>query len=61
MNGPGRAGRGGGAVGGRLTPHLAGTRRAPASNEKLLLSMTALSELGPNYRIPTDAAVESGA
>jgi D-alanyl-D-alanine carboxypeptidase/D-alanyl-D-alanine-endopeptidase (penicillin-binding protein 4) len=40
--------------------HLAGTRRAPASNEKLLLSMTALSELGPDYRIRTDAAVGSG-
>jgi len=48
-------------VGPTLTyAHLADTRRAPASNEKLLLSMTALGELGPDYRIPTDAAVEPG-
>jgi serine-type D-Ala-D-Ala carboxypeptidase/endopeptidase (penicillin-binding protein 4) len=40
--------------------HLDQTRRAPASNEKLLLSMTALSELGADYRIPTKAAVEPG-
>jgi len=40
--------------------HLADTRRAPASNEKLLLSMTALSELGPDYRIATNAAVVPG-
>src|SRR5436853_4195254 len=40
--------------------HLAAARSIPASNEKLLLSMTALSELGPDYRIPTDAAVAPG-
>lgn len=40
--------------------HLATARSTPASNQKLLLSMTALSELGPGYRIPTDAAVVRG-
>lgn len=40
--------------------HLATARSTPASNEKLLLSMTALSELGPDYRISTDAAVARG-
>lgn len=48
-------------VGSTLTyAHLADVRRAPASNEKLLLSMTALAELGPDYRIPTEASVEPG-
>ncbi|MEO8292023.1 MAG: D-alanyl-D-alanine carboxypeptidase, partial [Actinomycetota bacterium] len=41
----------------RVYGHLAGVRRAPASNEKLLLSMAALARLGPGYRIPTEARV----
>ena len=36
--------------------HLAGVRRAPASNEKLLLSMAMLDRYGPGARIPTEAA-----
>ena len=48
-------------VGPALTyAHLAAVRRAPASNEKLLLSMTALAQLGPDYRIPTQASVVPG-
>ncbi len=48
-------------VGTRLVyTHLATVRSTPASNQKVLLSMTALSELGPGYRIPTDAAVIRG-
>ena len=36
--------------------HLAGVRRAPASNEKLLLSMAVLDRFGPGARIITEAA-----
>jgi D-alanyl-D-alanine carboxypeptidase/D-alanyl-D-alanine-endopeptidase (penicillin-binding protein 4) len=36
--------------------HLAGVARAPASNEKLLLSMAELDRFGPRHRIPTEAA-----
>lgn len=32
--------------------HDAGTKRAPASNEKLLLSLALLDELGPSHRMP---------
>lgn len=42
-----------------LYGHLAGVRRAPASNEKLLLSMAALHRLGPGYRITTEAAIRT--
>lgn len=38
--------------------HLAGVARAPASNEKLLLSMALLDRFGPDRRIPTKAASE---
>ncbi|HZP90130.1 MAG TPA: D-alanyl-D-alanine carboxypeptidase [Actinomycetota bacterium] len=41
-----------------LYRHADATPRAPASNEKLLLSMALLDELGPSYRIPTIAAAE---
>jgi protein MpaA len=42
------------AVGGRLVfSHVGGVPRAPASNEKLLLSMALLDRFGPRYRIPT--------
>jgi D-alanyl-D-alanine carboxypeptidase/D-alanyl-D-alanine-endopeptidase (penicillin-binding protein 4) len=45
------------AVGGAFVyGHLAGTARAPASNEKLLLSMAELDRFGPDHRIPTEAA-----
>jgi D-alanyl-D-alanine carboxypeptidase/D-alanyl-D-alanine-endopeptidase (penicillin-binding protein 4) len=45
-------------VGGdRVYGHLAGVPRAPASNEKLLLSMAALDRLGPGFRIATEAAI----
>ena len=37
--------------------HLADVRRAPASNEKLLLSMALLDRLGPDARLPTEAAI----
>jgi protein MpaA len=41
-------------VGGRLAySHDGAVPRAPASNEKLLLSMALLDRLGPGYRIPT--------
>src|SRR5919201_6188796 len=33
--------------------HAGGIRRAPASNEKLLLSMALLDRFGAGYRIPT--------
>jgi serine-type D-Ala-D-Ala carboxypeptidase/endopeptidase (penicillin-binding protein 4) len=39
-----------------LYGHLAGVPRAPASNEKLLLSMAALDRLGPGFRIATEVA-----
>jgi D-alanyl-D-alanine carboxypeptidase len=42
--------------GARLYGHLAGVPRAPASNEKLLLSMAALDRLGPDFRIATEVA-----
>jgi D-alanyl-D-alanine carboxypeptidase len=42
--------------GARLYGHLAGVPSAPASNEKLLLSMAALDRLGPGFRIATEAA-----
>lgn len=42
------------AVGGRLVYSHAGTvPRAPASNEKLLLSLALLDRFGPRHRIPT--------
>jgi len=41
-----------------LYRHSDTTPRAPASNEKLLLSMALLDDLGPRYRIPTIAAAE---
>ena len=40
--------------------HLAGVRRAPASNEKLLLSMALLDRFGPGRTIPTGAAIRGG-
>ena len=40
-----------------LYGHLDAVGRAPASNEKLLLSIAALDRLGPEYRIPTTAEV----
>ena len=41
-------------VGGRLAyAHEGAVPRAPASNEKLLLSMALLDRFGPGYRIPT--------
>jgi len=46
-----------------LYRHLDATPRTPASNEKLLLSMAILDELGPDHRIATRAAarrVEDG-
>jgi D-alanyl-D-alanine carboxypeptidase/D-alanyl-D-alanine-endopeptidase (penicillin-binding protein 4) len=44
------------ALGGRLVySHLGRVRRAPASNEKLLLSMALLDRFGPRARIPTAA------
>ncbi len=39
-----------------LYRHEATTRRAPASNEKLLLSMAILDELGPGFTISTNAS-----
>ena len=39
-----------------LYRHAADRRRAPASNEKLLLSMAVLSALGPEARLVTQAA-----
>jgi D-alanyl-D-alanine carboxypeptidase len=36
--------------------HDAARRRAPASNQKLLLSLALFERLGPRYRIPTQAA-----
>jgi serine-type D-Ala-D-Ala carboxypeptidase/endopeptidase (penicillin-binding protein 4) len=47
------------AIGGRLRfSHLGSVPRAPASNEKLLLSMALLSRFGPDSRIAT--TVEAG-
>jgi D-alanyl-D-alanine carboxypeptidase/D-alanyl-D-alanine-endopeptidase (penicillin-binding protein 4) len=44
------------AIGGRLRfSHLGGVARAPASNEKLLLSMALLDRFGPRSRIATTA------
>jgi serine-type D-Ala-D-Ala carboxypeptidase/endopeptidase (penicillin-binding protein 4) len=40
-----------------LYSHDAQNRRPPASNEKLLLTMALFDGVGPDYRIPTDAAV----
>ena len=37
--------------------HLAGVRRPPASNQKLLLSMALLDQRGATSRIPTDVMV----
>jgi D-Ala-D-Ala carboxypeptidase 3 (S13) family len=37
--------------------HLADTRRTPASNEKLLLSMALLDRFGPDERLSTEAAI----
>lgn len=37
----------------QIYAHRARRRRAPASNQKLLLSMALLDELGPRHRIPT--------
>jgi D-alanyl-D-alanine carboxypeptidase/D-alanyl-D-alanine-endopeptidase (penicillin-binding protein 4) len=42
-----------------LYRHADQTPRAPASNEKLLLAMTALDTLGADHRIPTRAAARS--
>jgi serine-type D-Ala-D-Ala carboxypeptidase/endopeptidase (penicillin-binding protein 4) len=41
------------AHGRRLYSHAATDPRVPASNEKLLLSMALLHELGPDFRFPT--------
>jgi D-alanyl-D-alanine carboxypeptidase/D-alanyl-D-alanine-endopeptidase (penicillin-binding protein 4) len=41
-----------------LYRHRDTVRRPPASNEKLLLSMALLDELGPRFRVPMFAAVE---
>ena len=38
--------------------HAGTQRRAPASNEKLLLTMALFSKLGPRTRLPTTAAAE---
>ncbi len=43
------------ANGTSLYEHLGEVPRAPASNEKLLLSMALLDRFGPGYRIPTSA------
>jgi hypothetical protein len=43
-----------------LFGHLDAVGRAPASNEKLLLSMAALDRLGPDYRIATTVEVAGG-
>ncbi len=40
----------------RIYGHLPKVQRAPASNEKLLLSMAMLDRFGPDYRIATGAA-----
>ncbi len=40
----------------RIYGHLPKVPRAPASNEKLLLSMAMLDRFGPDYRIATEAA-----
>jgi serine-type D-Ala-D-Ala carboxypeptidase/endopeptidase (penicillin-binding protein 4) len=40
----------------RIYGHLPKVPRAPASNEKLLLSMALLERFGPGYRIATEAA-----
>ncbi|HET7482613.1 MAG TPA: D-alanyl-D-alanine carboxypeptidase [Actinomycetota bacterium] len=46
--------------GGRLTYHHADKqRRAPASNEKLLMSMALMDRLGPRYRVKTIAAARA--
>lgn len=42
----------------RLYSHSAGTRRGPASNQKLLLSMALFDTFGPHSRIPTVAATQ---
>ena len=44
------------AGGVRIYGHLPKVPRAPASNEKLLLSMAMLDRFGPDFRIATDAA-----
>lgn len=45
-------------IAGRIAfAHDADTRRVPASNQKLLLSLALFDRLGPHYRIPTQAAV----
>jgi D-alanyl-D-alanine carboxypeptidase/D-alanyl-D-alanine-endopeptidase (penicillin-binding protein 4) len=41
-----------------LYEHDARQRRAPASNEKLMLSMSLFDRLGPHFRIQTKAAAE---
>jgi D-alanyl-D-alanine carboxypeptidase len=41
------------ADGRRLYSHAATQLRAPASNEKLILSMALLDKLGPDFRFPT--------
>ncbi|MFB3739258.1 MAG: D-alanyl-D-alanine carboxypeptidase/D-alanyl-D-alanine-endopeptidase, partial [Candidatus Velamenicoccus archaeovorus] len=48
-----------GRDGAALYRHAPDAPRTPASNEKLLLSMALLDELGPAYRIPTIAAARS--
>lgn len=42
-----------------LYRHKPFVARAPASNEKLLMSMATLQELGPDFRIVTDARAQS--
>lgn len=41
------------AHGQRLYAHASTQQRAPASNEKLMLSMALLTKLGPRFRFPT--------
>jgi D-alanyl-D-alanine carboxypeptidase/D-alanyl-D-alanine-endopeptidase (penicillin-binding protein 4) len=43
----------------RIYGHLPKVDRAPASNEKLLLSMVMLDRFGPDYRIATEAGGSS--
>lgn len=40
--------------------HTDRTKRVPASNQKLLMSMPLLDQLSPGYRIPTFAAIPRG-
>jgi D-alanyl-D-alanine carboxypeptidase/D-alanyl-D-alanine-endopeptidase (penicillin-binding protein 4) len=50
------------AIAGRLRfSHLGGVPRAPASNQKLLLSMALLDRFGPRRRIPTTAEASAPA